>query len=102
MDYYREGNKLLGYCPTLRRWWGFLTHQVDISLLLGSLLLFFAWEDGKPGWTEALQDWVQLLRVLLTCVCVCTDPASHFHPEEVHVWKTHPGQAGKVLYEEWC
>lgn len=29
-----------------------------------------------------------------------TDPASHFHPEEVHIWKTHPGQAGEVLHEE--
>lgn len=40
--------------------------------------------------------------VLFTSVCVRADPAPHFHPEEVHVWKTHPGQAGKVLHEEWC
>lgn len=28
------------------------------------------------------------------------DPAPHSDPEEVHVWKTHLGQAGEVLHEE--
>lgn len=37
----------------------------------------------------------------MVCVCVCADTAPHLHPEEIHIWKTHPGQAGEVLHEEW-
>lgn len=35
-------------------------------------------------------------------VYVSADPAPHFHPEEIYLWKTHSGQAGEVLHEEWC
>lgn len=53
---------------------------------------------------EYLQKW---LYWLIICALLAfpaqssSDPASHCHFTEVHLWKTHFGQTREILHEEW-
>lgn len=51
---------------------------------------------------NVLEIFTEMTDHLLTFPALTSsDPASHCHFTEVHLWKTHFGQAREILHEEW-